>query len=292
MKYSRIVKAIIDQPWAIIPTKLEAMVEVINIHIEGREIPAIEAKAAETVRTGSISVIPVQGIISQRMNMMSDFSGGTSTEMLERQIKDAAGDDSVTAIVMDVDSPGGSVYGVQEVADTIFQAREKKPIVAVANSLAASAAYWIGTAASELVVTPGGEVGSVGVVAMHVDQSEFNAKMGIAPSFISAGKFKTEGHPHAPLDEEARDFIQSRVDDYYDAFVNAVARQRDVSAKDVRTGFGEGRVVGAKAALKLGMADRIGTLNETLARLGGGGPRTRARSRASARRRLDLADLA
>ena len=160
--------------------------------------------------------------------------------------------------------------GVEELSAEIFQARGQKPITAVANSLAASAAYWIATAADELVVTPSGEVGSIGVFAAHEDVSGMLEQAGVKVNLVSAGRYKTEGNPFEPLTEEARASIQGRVDEYYEQFVSAVARNRGVKRSEVRNGFGEGRVVGAKQAVSLGMADRVGTLDETINRALGG----------------------
>lgn len=145
--------------------------------------------------------------------------------------------------------------------------------MAIANHLAASAAYWIGSAADELVVTPSGEVGAIGVFAAHEDISKSLEMEGIAISLISAGKYKTEGNPYEPLSDEARAAIQAEVDGYYDMFVKAVARNRGVKPADVRGGFGEGRVVRAQQAVSLGMADRIATLDETIERLQRGSAR-------------------
>jgi len=119
-----------------------------------------------------------------------------------------------------------------------------------------------------LIVTPSGEVGSIGVVAAHMDISKMAESAGLKVTLVSAGKYKTEGNQFEPLSDEARAALQVRVDDYYAMFVKAVARNRGVSPADVRNGFGEGRVVGAKQAVALGMADRVATLDETLARLG------------------------
>ena len=136
-----------------------------------------------------------------------------------------------------------------------------------ANSLAASAAYWIGCSASEFYVTPGGEVGSIGVWQAHFDYSKALEEEGVKPTLISAGKFKVEGNPYLPLDPEAQAFMQSRVDDYYNAFVQAVAVGRGVSVDDVRNGMGEGRVLGADAALAQRMVDGIASFDDVLARM-------------------------
>jgi signal peptide peptidase SppA len=223
-----------------------------------------------------VSVLGVIGVISQRASQVDDLSGpgGTSTERLTSSFRSAMKDPAVCAIVFDVDSPGGGVYGVQELAAEIRAARGNKPIVAIANSLAASAAYWLASAADELVVTPSGEVGSIGVYAAHEDLSGALDQAGVKVTLVSAGKYKTEGNPFEPLSQEAFDAIQGRVEEYYQAFVQAVAKgrsteERKVSPDDVRKSFGQGRVVGAKEALDGGMVDRIDTLDETVRRAGG-----------------------
>ena len=158
-------------------------------------------------------------------------------------------------------------HRLAELATEIVKARAQKPVVAVANSLAASAAYWIGCSAGEFYVTPGGEVGSIGVWQAHFDYSKALEEEGVKPTLISAGKFKVEGNPYVPLDPEAQAFMQSRVDDYYNAFIKAVAKGRGVSVADVRDGMGEGRVLGADAALAAKMVDGIATFDDVLAKM-------------------------
>lgn len=241
--------------------------------------------AEHTAQTGgSIAVLPLFGIISHRMNLISESSGGTSIEKFTSRFRQLVGDSTIGSIVLDVDSPGGGVSGVEELAAEIFAAREKKRIVAVANSLAASAAFWIGSAAGEFVVTPSGEVGSIGVLAVHEDFSVAEEKFGIKTTIIKAGKFKAEGNSSEPLSEEARENIQARVDAYFDVFVKNVARNRGVPVATVKKDFGEGRVFGARQALGAGMVDRIATLDQTIDRVS----RTREQS---AGRRAQSADL-
>jgi signal peptide peptidase SppA len=217
----------------------------------------------------AIAVLPLTGPITHRAGLFTAFFGGTSTEKWGRAFDDLVASPNVGAIVIDADTPGGTVSGVPELADKIFKARGSKPIVIVSNAMLASAGYWIGSSANEIVVTPSGEVGSIGVWSLHADESGLLEKMGIDITLISAGKFKTELNPFEPLDDEARAYEQSRVDDYYGQFVGAVARGRGVTASAVRKGFGEGRMVGAKQAVQEGMADRVGTLEQTIQRLGG-----------------------
>ena len=203
---------------------------------------------------------------------MTEMSGATSAESFGKDFAKLLNNPDVDAIVLDVNSPGGAVYGVQEVSKQIFEARGIKPIVAVANHLMASAAYWIASSADEIVITPSGDVGSIGVFAVHSDMSAALEKAGVNVSLIKAGKYKVEGNPYEPLGEEARAAIQASVDEVYDAFIESVARNRGVKPAIVRNGFGEGRVVRANEAVKLGMADSVGTLEETINRLFGGTP--------------------
>jgi signal peptide peptidase SppA len=162
------------------------------------------------------------------------------------------------------DSPGGSVFGMHELSQKIYESRGKKPIVAIANSEAYSAAYYVASAADELWVTPTGMVGSIGVLSMHVDWSKSNEQQGIGVTYINAGKYKVEGHQDAPLDKEVRAEMQRHVDRYYRMFVESVARNRGTTVDRVESGFGQGRIVGAAEAMRRGMLHRVGTLAEAV----------------------------
>jgi len=153
-------------------------------------------------------------------------------------------------------------------ADEIMAGRAQKKIVAVANGMAASAAYWLACCATELVVTPSGQVGSIGVFAAHEDMSKALEQEGVKVSLVSAGKFKTEGNPYEPLSDEARAALQAKVDEFYGMFVKSVAKGRGVSQASVRDGYGQGRMLLASAAVKEGLADSISTLDQVLSKLG------------------------
>lgn len=272
-------QALYAMPWALLPETLSAIVEVVEFRAAGGRLDdeqiraRVEAAERPPARAnGAVAVLPLFGVIAQRMNLFMDFSGGTSTERFAAVFRQVAADPNVKAIVIEVDSPGGGVFGVEELAAEIFEARKHKHIVAVANSVAFSAAYWIASAADELVVTPSGQVGSIGVFAAHQEFSKMQEQLGIKTTLISAGEHKVDGHESIPLSDEAQEAIQALVDNYYGMFIKAVARHRGVSVSDVRSGFGQGRMVNAKEALKLGMVDRIATMDETLARLVGRSP--------------------
>jgi signal peptide peptidase SppA len=283
MNHQLLVAEYLATPWALMPERLSAVTAVIArwsgdarasdevMHSVAADRNARDARRQSSVSNsgGGIAVLPLYGIVTQRGNMVDDVSGpGTaSTQQFSNLLRAALQDETVSQILIDIDSPGGSVYGVAELADEIVSARAQKPVVAIANSLAASAAYWIGCSASEFYVTPGGEVGSIGVWQAHQDYSKAMDEAGVKTTLISAGKFKVEGNPYAPLDEEAQGFMQSRVDDYYAAFTKAVAKGRGVPISQVRDGMGQGRVLGADAALASSMVDGIATFNDVVKKM-------------------------
>ena len=164
-------------------------------------------------------------------------------------------------------------------------------MIAVANSRAASAACWIGTAADELWVTPSGQVDSIGVFAAHEDISKALEEEGVKVTLVSAGKYKTEGMPYEPLSAEARASMQQMVDTFGNMFINAVARNRGIGSYAVKNGFGEGRMVLAQDAVRAGMADGLAALDQTVARLLGrrtGKGLSPAAELSSRRRELEL----
>lgn len=232
------------------------------------EMPEPDAAAAPRgpVPTVSqrVSVVPVQGLIMPRSSMW-----GTSVQQVGNWIRQAVDDPGVGAVVLDVDSPGGSPVGVTELAAEIRSYRGGKPIVAVSSGMAASAAYWIASAADEVVVSPSATAGSIGVYAIHQDVSQADERDGVRTTIISAGKYKVEGNPYSPLDETTRAALQQRVDEIYAQFVADVAAGRRSTPDEVRAGYGEGRMLGAERAVAAGLADRVGTLGETIARLAG-----------------------
>lgn len=298
--------AIVSQPWAILPDRLEAIAEVLERRFAGIKLGSDEIEAIKGARSangmltlyaaidggdvsqieargpasggspqqngGVIAVISIMGMIAQHASQVDNISGpgGTSTERVANSFRSAMNDPSVVGIILNVDSPGGNVHGVQALADEIHRARGRKPIVAQVNSTMASAAYWLGAAADEIVMSPGAQAGSIGVYALHRDVSAAADKEGVKMTFVSAGKYKVEGNAYEPLADEAREAIQGQVDSYYGDFTGSVAKYRGVKATDVRNGFGEGRMLKDASAVKAGLADRIGTFDDTLRRMAAG----------------------
>lgn len=281
--YNHLAAWALEQPWAVTPRMLGIIQGILSERLRG-ELPSpaviagrvaeerdLQAAAARqgSARSGAIAVLPVYGVLVQRADMMTEMSGGTSTERLAKQFRTLVADPGVGTIVLDIDSPGGGVYGIAELADEILKARGQKRIVAVANSMAASAAYWLAAATEEIVVTQGGEVGSIGCYMIHEDWSGAYEQAGVAPTIIQYGENKTLGNDIEPLSEDARGHYQERVNRYGEMFVAGVAKGRGVSKATVLKDFGQGLMFGAQDAVRLKLADRVGTLEETLDRLSG-----------------------
>ena len=295
-KYDATLRAVSSMVWLLDETKGRQLFEVLRIRASGGRVPEAEVRRAmaqskgrgPALASGKVAVLPVYGVIAPRMNMMTRYSGGTSAEQLGNDITALAHDPSVSAIVLDVDSPGGAATGIPELAAKIRAAAGEKRIIAMVNHLAASAAYWTASQATEIWSSPSGEVGSIGVYMVHFDESEMYAEAGIKPTIVRAGKFKAEGNPFEPLGEDAKAAMQATIDDWYGQFVGAVAAGRGVPAKQVRDGYGQGRVVSSNEALKSGMIDRIATMDDLLTELTGGAGVTNGRRAISPMRRIAI----
>lgn len=301
MRGQFLIAELLETPWALKREVLSRHVQVAANWVCGRsaalesseggdQISAFEVRRREAnarIGVGDIAVIPVFGTIVQRAGLMTEWCGGSSTQQISAALSEAMADDKVSQILMEFDSPGGSVYGVAELGDEILQARKAKPVVGIANSLSASAGYWLMSQCSECYVTRGGEVGSIGVWMAHEDWSKALEEAGIKTTLISSGKFKTEGNYYEPLGEDALAFMQSRVDDYYRAFTQAVAKGRGVPIESVRSGMGEGRCLGADAALAEKMVDGVMTLPDLVNKMRKD-MSSRSSGNAMARNRLSL----
>lgn len=233
------------------------------------EIAARQRESRAARREQQIAVLPVHGPIEARASMIGDLLGMTSAEAIGYAFDQLIADDSVASIVLDVASPGGMVYGTPELANKIYSARGTKPIIAVANPIAASGAYWIAAAADRLIASPTADVGSVGVIFRHVDDTQAEAQDGIKTTLIrSAGSpYKQDVSSGEPLTPEATEYLQARADQIYDQFVGDLAKFRGVSAEAVREHFGKGRLVDAKAGMRAGMIDRIDTFQGVLGKV-------------------------
>jgi signal peptide peptidase SppA len=265
-------------PWAILGEVFEAM-KVHDFTVEDVLAEQPDPLGAYNARpttfqtntgTGSIAVLPLYGVMTPKAGVMQTIFGGVATQNWTQQLNALIADPMVTAIVLDIDSVGGSVGGVIEAAAAVREGRKKKRIYAVANGIMASAAYWVGSQATQIIVTPSGRAGSIGVFAEHVDISAAAEAAGIKTTLISAGKYKTEGNPYSALNEEAIAEIQRGVDRIYSNFVKDVAAGRGVRASTVERNYGQGRLLDAEDAFEAGLVDRIATFDQVIRTLSTG----------------------
>lgn len=276
MRYSHILAHMATTPWAVEQHFLRTAMAMVVARSAGEvAMPDTDARLSQrradqaAKSGGAIAVLPIHGVMAQRASEMEKACANlVSTDEISAQFRALVNDDDVSAIVLDWDSPGGSTYGTQEFADIVREARGTKPIISQVNSLMASAAYWVGSAADEIVVTPGGRAGSIGVYSIHEDISAMLEKEGIKPTIIKEGEHKIASHPFGPLSDEARSQIEGMVREAAESFRGAVASNRKVTRKTVIDSFGDGKVFGAEELVRRGMADRVGTLSDTLTRLG------------------------
>lgn len=224
---------------------------------------ADEEDRPESTTTAGIAVIPIVGVIAQRPQSL-----GASVQQISRQLTHALTDRSIDAVLLDIDSPGGSPTGVPELAAQIRAASKVKPIAAIANGMAASAGYYLAAATNVIWVLESGEgAGSIGVWTAHENWERRLEELGIEITEISAGRFKTELAFWKALSPEAKEFLTNQVKQLYDWFIRDVAAYRKDSQANVRAGYGEGRVLPGQDAVKARLADHVGTIEEAIQHL-------------------------
>jgi len=279
MKYHHVLSYVSRTLWAMDESKLDDLVSVLAFRAAGHAFTAEEIRArigdpqpAKASTNGAVAIVPLRGVIAHRMGAMDESSGGMSAERFTGMIRQAAADASIGTIVIDCDSGGGTIAGLIEAADAVFEARAQKRVVAVANAWMASAAYWICSQAHEVVAIPSALdrcIGSLGVFMVHLDLSEKLAKDGVKATIIRAGEHKAEGNPfEAPSDEFLADLKANAVA-VKAVFVKQVARARGLTPAQVVAQYGDGRAFSAPEAKKVGLIDRIATMDETIGRLVG-----------------------
>lgn len=269
---------IMNGPWAILPAYLEEIQSIYLTHLRGDKINLKDVEAAigkplnnepkpYEVANG-LAVIPIEGVIARKMNLLTAISGGVSTQAITRDYNAAVKDPAVDCIMLYLDTPGGEAMGIQDLARTIYQGRAVKPIIAFTDGLMASAGYWIGAAAHRVYISGNDtQVGSIGVVANHVDVSKMEEMKGVKTTEIYAGKYKRIASQYGPLSEEGRQTIQDRVDQLYSMFTDDVAAYRpDLSTDDLTT-WADGKIFMGASAKKAGLVDGVSTRQRLMTRL-------------------------
>lgn len=216
-----------------------------------------------------VAIIPVVGSLISRGAFLGQSSGTTSYEGLRFQIAHAAADPNTVAILLDIDSPGGEVDGCFETTAAIRAVSALKPVVAVVNGMAASAAYSLASGAGRIVTSETGISGSIGVVWLHADFSAKLKKDGISPTLIFAGAHKVDGNPFEALSKDVRADIQAEIDQFYTLLVQSVSLGRRQSEASIRAT--EARTYIGRKAVEAGLADEIGTFETALTKIA---PRT------------------
>lgn len=212
-------------------------------------------KISLSVRDG-IAIVPVKGALAKDYGWTGFFSGFHSGYLgIREMVEKALSEPAAKAILLAVDSPGGTVDGCKELADFLARAGKEKPLYAYADGQMTSAAYWIGATAKEIAAPQTADIGSIGVRTLHVDWSEWNKKFGVSVTHLSAGEYKAMGNADEPLSEKAAAYIQESLERAYDIFVNAVAENRGLDPRQVKET--KARVFFAEEARSLGLIDRI-----------------------------------
>lgn len=293
--YTRVAGMVFGQPLLVMPDVAETVGNYIRSRMEGAKPeanrfvgrPAVDQHSGAWKgyrRAGPVGIISIMGELVNRGAWLGASSGLTSYEGIIEQARAAANDADVTRnIILDINSPGGEAYGMADAARSIRSIAQAagKRVIAVINSVGASAAYGLASAADEIVVTESGVAGSIGVVLVHYDISERASKLGVRATVITAGKNKATGHPFAPLDEESRSHLQAKIDRIMDGFVKLVTDHRAGLTSEAVRGFEANTFIGADA-VTAGLADRVGTFDSVLAELSTNAPRGRSTVRSSA----------
>jgi signal peptide peptidase SppA len=275
-----ILARIFGPPLMIAPAKLDKMLLGLHAAMQqrGSLLPVIEARRGDDVNDpravmergyridNGVATVPVHGVLVRRAGQITpDSTELQSYESIGRTMRNARADRDVRGILLDVDSPGGEAGGIFDLAAEIKGAREIKPVWAIAQDDSMSAAYLLTSAAERIWTTQTGGLGSIGVVALHADQSAFDAAEGIRYTYLYRGAHKIDGNPHAPLTDDARAVIQTEVDRLYNKLVEVVAGNRGVDAARIRKT--EAGIYFGEHALTEGLADQIGTIDEAHAAL-------------------------
>lgn len=271
------------RPLAIAPRRLDALLASAGNNDAGARVPNRERDAARgyAVTDAGVAIVPVIGPLVARHDWLSALFGASSYGEIGDAVEGAAADPAVRAILLELDSPGGEVGGLFDLVEELsaFRKEAGKPLWAVASENALSASYAIASAAERLYVTRTGEVGSVGVIAVHIDESAADAMAGLKWTLIHAGARKVDGNPHQPLSATAHADMQADVDALHAELIEIVARNRGRSLDAVRST--EAAIYRGARGVEIGFADRIGTIERALADLAAelDTPQTRLASR-------------
>lgn len=282
MKYPHLAARIFNTALLIHPQKLDAIIAGLGDRLAGAPLQQVDAGGQPiaptmfTTRKGErsdrgyrvvdgVAVLGIGGALVHRTRMEADSTTLLGYNDVAADLEEAMGNPDIHAVLQVYDSPGGEVSGAFEYAQRAMALRGKKPMIAIADSMAASAAYLGASAADELVLTTTGYAGSIGVVMRHVDLSQALATEGVAVTHIFAGAHKVDGNAFEPLPAAVRAQLQGEMNDLYDEFINAVASHRKMAPDAVRKT--QAATYRGVAAIAAGLADRISTTDQMILEL-------------------------
>lgn len=266
----RVLTALATEPWLLPAPAHKLLTQIAMNHAAGGAVEAEQHAAA--VRVGErpqkreyaivneVAVIPLEGYVGRKFSSALYSSGVTSIDVFQRLVDTAALDDQIRAIVLSVDSPGGLCMGTPEAAAAVVAANGQKPVVAYADGLMCSAAYWLAAGAAEIVATPSAEVGSIGCYMAILDQSRAAELAGLHVQLFTSGKFKGMGLPGTSLTREQEDLLQANVDRIANDFKGAVRAGRGQIADDTM----QGQAFSVPAAIAAGLVDSAGTMDDAM----------------------------
>lgn len=267
---------VLNSPWAISQPRLLQIQSIMRAHFHGEKIDwkAMEAKAGVQQSVGKenkpyalingVAVIDISGVLTKGMSFFSFLFGGSSMQQIAAAYQVAIADPQVKSVLLAIDSPGGTVDGTQDLANLIYNGKNDKPVIAWTDGMIASAAYWIASAADKIYISGDTvEVGSVGVVATHVDYSKQDERFGEKYTEITAGTYKRIASSHAPLSPEGRQTIQDQIDHIYTVFVGNIARNRNMSEEQALKAA-DGRIFIGRQAIEVGLVDGVSTFDHVI----------------------------
>lgn len=284
-RYPAILGSFYNTPLCLLPAKAEEIAAFLDARITGvaydpkvaeepqgyclspaGEQVALDKMSAVSSGDAFLAVLPLFGTMYQHGGMEMEYSGGVSTEQLGAQFAALDANPAVKTIILHTHSPGGQIWGTSELSDLIHAAAKRGAtrVVTAGNSMIASAATWAGTSANEVYLTPGGEIGSIGVLMMHTDVSVAEEKRGIKRTIITTSAKKVEGHPYAPLAEETAAKWLAECQASLVKFHGAMARNRGTTPARVESDFGGGGMLTAEEALKVKLIDGIATMRDVV----------------------------
>lgn len=265
---ARISSLLTDQAWALRPEVLESWCQILEAKLQGAGLPQPSAAASGAQGQGAtppevrdgVALVDIAGTL---VKQDYGFGCGTTYGSIREGVQAALDDPRARAILLMMDSPGGGVNGAMETADFLAQAGEQKPLFAYVDGQACSAAYWLASSARLIAAPATAQVGSIGIISMHIDRSALDEKIGLKRTYLSAGAYKAAGHDAAPLADTDRAYLQERLDQTYAIFVDAVAAGRGVT-RDKALAMADGKVFMAGPGQTVGLIDQVMGLDQFL----------------------------